>query len=584
MVLAFRTVRTRARRTVDGILLLAGGLLLAGAAASGAAVADRERVRSIWAGAQVDGAGNARVVEAIDYDFGTRRRHGIVRDVPGLSPTAKVSVSSATAPADVQLQGMGTITRIQVGDPDRTITGRHRYRIAYPLRRVAPGRRLAWNPVGTDTAVPTGKVEVHTVAPFAFTGARCVQGKAGATRPCSATQPEPGHLVVTVDSLAAHEGVTLYATAGRALGDTPALPAPPAGTPADAGSGLLLPALLAGAAALVAAVLTAALIRRAGRESVAPGDTGAAPWGDPGSGAARVDAAELASLAAPVPAPPSELTPAQGGVVLTEQVRKEHKVAWLLTAAARGDVDVQENAWGVVLARRGPGDAASTALLDLAFNDRRSITLGTYDQQFAALWSALGDELAAWQQASGLWDPAGRRRQLLAFWLGVLGVLLGLAAAVLGGVLASGGSPRWQVLAVAGGLLGGAGVAALVRGWELRVRTPAGTRLWLQVEGFRRFLAGAQASSVGQAAHQGPLGLYAAWAVALGEMDSWSKALATSRTRVDPGIYYYSRVSPLLLTSALAASREPSSSGSGSGGGFGGGVGGGAGGGGVGSW
>jgi len=41
---------------------------------------------------------------------------------------------------------------------------------------------------------------------------------------------------------------------------------------------------------------------------------------------------------------------------------------------------------------------------------------------------------------------------------------------------------------IVGALLGGGGFAALVRGWELRVRTPLGSALWLRVESFRRFL------------------------------------------------------------------------------------------------
>jgi hypothetical protein len=572
-------VRIRARRRIDGILLLGGGLLVGAAATIGAAVGGGERITSMWAAAQVRADGTAHVVEVIEYDFGTRRRHGIFRDVPGLAPDAAVEVSSATAPADVQLERMGSQVRIRVGDPDRTVTGRHRYRIAYPLDGVvASGRRLAWDAVGTAWPVRIEDVEVHVVAPFAVRDARCVQGGEGAGELCGVAQPEPGHLVAGADALAPRQGLTLFATTGRALGDAPPPPTPPSAASAAAGSGLLLPGLLAGAAALVAALAMSRLVRRAGRERVAPGGTAAVTG--PG-GEARVDAERLASLAAVEAVPPDELTPAQGGILLAEQVRDEHKVAWLLGAAVDGYLDVQEGPGGIVLVRGGRGDGPAAPLLDVAFGGRRHLPLGAYDPAFASAWQAIGHELAAWQQASGLWDPAGRRRRVLALVLGTAAALVGLAAAAAGGALANRVGPGWLALAGAGGLVAGAGVAAVVRAWELRVRTPSGTRLWLRVESFRRFLAGVQAGSVGQAAQRGPLDLYTAWAVALGEVDPWSKAVAGSTVLVDRRVRHYATTAPFLVSAASRSSVQPSS---GSSGGAGGGVGGGAGGGGGGSW
>src|SRR5262249_49936965 len=174
----------------------------------------------------------------------------------GLSANAQVAVSSATAPSDMTLENRGNATRIRIGDPARTITGRHRYKIAYSLDGVAPGGRLAWDAVGTEGQVGLGNVESHVVAPVEFQGARCVQGEAGSQRPCDLAQPEPGHLVATIGALPAGQGATLYATAGRRLDHTPALSVPSSGLPADATSGVLLAGLVAAAAALVASALT----------------------------------------------------------------------------------------------------------------------------------------------------------------------------------------------------------------------------------------------------------------------------------------------------------------------------------------
>jgi uncharacterized membrane protein len=115
-----------------------------------------------------------------------------------------------------------------------------------------------------------------------------------------------------------------------------------------------------------------------------------------------------------------------------------------------------------------------------------------------------------------------------------------------------------------------------------------GCELWLRVESFRRFLAGPQADHLQEAAKQGVLGQYTAWAVAIGEIDRWCSVVAASAwCDSDPAGRRYSRMAPYLPLAARSSAVEPASSGSSSGGGggwSGGGSGGGAGGGGGGSW
>jgi len=578
-------MQTRAHRRIDLVLLAAVGLVMGGVAVAGAAAGDTERVTALWAGAEVGRDGQARIVEVIDYDFGVQRRHGIFRDVPGLSPEAQVEVSSATAPDDVQVSGTSHQTRIRIGDPARTITGRHRYTVSYPLDGVAPGGRLAWDTVGTAWPVSVGDVEVHVVAPFELDGARCVRGAFGSDAPCEVTRPEPGHLVARVDALEAGEGVTLYADGGP-LEVAPPLPAPPSGAPADPGSGLLLPGLVAGAVALLGAAATSWVVRRAGRERVAAGGAAEAAWADTDR-QVRVDAEELASLASIEFVPPKELTAAQGGIVLAEAVREEHKVAWLIGAAVDGYLDLGGEGEEDLTLVRLPRRAGTTArTLDLAFAGRQRLPLGSYDKSFAKAWDAVGNELSAWQRASSLWDPAGDRRRTLVRVIGVLVALAGLAVTVAGGALANRWGPAWLALAAVGALPAGAGLAAVVRAWELRVRTPAGSGLWLRVESFRRFLAGSEAHHADEAAKRGVLREYTAWAVAVGEIDRWSRAVAASTSAADPSAVRYAAIAPALVAATSTASVEPSSSGNGGGGGGGGGggAGGGAGGGGGGSW
>jgi Predicted membrane protein (DUF2207) len=575
-------MRTGTRRRIDAIVLAVAVLVVGGVAAAGAAIGDGERITGMWVGAEIGGDGDARIVEAIDWDFGPSAHHGIFRDVPGLRPDAPVSVSSATAPADVELSGSSQQTRIRIGDPARTVTGRHRYAIGYPLGGVAPDGRLAWDAVGTSWPVAVAGVEIHAVAPFELLDARCVRGAAGADDPCGVTRPEPGHLVARVDALPSAEGVTLYATAGRRLAAAPGLPAPPSGQPDDPGTGLLLPGLLAAAFALAAAATTSRLVRLAGRERVAAGGSADAAWGGTG-GEVRIDADKLASLATIEFVPPPELTPAQGGVVLTEAVREEHQVAWLIGAAIDGYIELEGDGSDLTLVRLPRRDGSTSYTVDTAFAGRERLPLGTYDHRFAEAWEAVGGELAAWQRSCGLWDTAGEQRRTLVRVLGGVAALAGLVVAGVGGAAANRWGAAWLVLVALGALLAGAGLAAALRAWELRVRTAAGSGLWLRVESFRRFLAGSEAHHADEAAKRGVLREYTAWAVAVGEIDRWSRVVAASGAARDPAAVRYAAIAPSLYAATSATSNEPSKGNGGSGGG-GGSVGGGAGGGGGGSW
>ncbi len=132
--------------------------------------------------------------------------------------------------------------------------------------------------------------------------------------------------------------------------------------------------------------------------------------------------------------------------------------------------------------------------------------------------------------------------------------------------------------------MAGAGLAALLGAWELPVRTAAGSGVFLRVESFRRFLAESEAYHAEEAAKRGVLREYTAWAVALDEIDRWSRAVSSSTVIPEAAGLNYVYMAPLLMMSTVSAATAPRSSGGG-GGGFGGGsIGGGAGGGGGGSW
>src|SRR5829696_10153626 len=104
---------TRGRRRID-MALLAAALQTGVVALVGAVVGRTERIPRLWAGAAVGPGGAARVVEAIDYDFGSRQRHGIYRDIPGLAAGDPVQVASPTAPAQLQVTGTSQQARLRM--------------------------------------------------------------------------------------------------------------------------------------------------------------------------------------------------------------------------------------------------------------------------------------------------------------------------------------------------------------------------------------------------------------------------------------------------------------------------------------
>ena len=566
-----------------------------GVAALAQTFANTERVTSMWVGAEIRADGSARITEVIDYDFGhSGGSHGIYRDVPG-SPfegdDVSVSLDGHKVPwEDTYGDYYRDVTgeeqradRLKVGDPDRTVSGVHRYRIQYTLPEVVKGGRLAWDAVGTGWKVDRSRVEIHIVDAHGFSGLRCRHGSWDKGRPCTALQSEPGHLVVRLDELKGSEGLTLYATPAKTrLTGAAALPAAPSGK--AVGTTLPHPMRNGGlflAVALACAALTICALRIVGRDRLA----------EDGGRLRRVEVERLARTVIPSATPPEELTPAQGGLLLTESVDKRHKVAWLLTAAADGHLTIQGDEKHPVLRRRDSGERMDREVKDVLskmFSGRSSLALGSRDHWFRQGWDDLSGKLENWRTASGLWDMAAKKRVLGRGALDVVALLLGFALVITGGILNGRRIAAGTPVLLAGAVVAGLGIAVAARSWELDRRTPRGTALWLQVEAFRRYLTDPSSCPgelpVGERADR-----YAAWAVALGVESAWEQAISTATSRPTAGRRFSLDLTDVLLVAVVLSAASPPSSSGGSSGSSGGGsssgdVGGGAGGGGGGSW
>ncbi|MFF9606504.1 DUF2207 domain-containing protein [Streptomyces sp. NPDC014684] len=581
------------RRRVRALIVVCATLVaFAAVAALAQLLANKERVTSMWVGAEIRADGSARITEVIDYDFGhSGDSHGIYRDVPG-SPFedgdhVRVTMDGHKVPYEDTYgdyyqdeKGERNIAdRLRIGDPGRLVSGVHRYRIQYVLPEVVKGHRFAWDAVGTGWKVDRANVEVHVVGARDLTGLRCERGTWDDGEPCTAVRSGPGHLVVRIGELSGEEGLTLYATAAKTGAAAPAvLPAAPSGK--AVGTTLPHPVRNAGfflAVALACAAPTVCALRLAGRDRL-PLD---------GGRERRVEVERLARTLTPSAAPPDDLTPAQGGILLTERVDDRHQVAWLLTAAADGHLAVRGDDRHPVLDRRDSGEPAdpdTEEVLDKIFAGRAGVALGARDPWFRQGWNDLAQRLDRWRGTSGLWDAAARRRTDAALAGGLIGALLGFVLTITGGVLSGRRIAAGGPVLLTAAVLAGVGAALVGRHWELERRTARGTARWLQVAAFRRYLADPIACP--DELPTGPRAdRYAAWAVALGVDSAWEAAAgASASTR---------RASTLsggdvLLAAVVLTSAAPPAPSGGSGGGGGGsssgGVGGGSGGGGGGSW
>ncbi|MGI9621240.1 MAG: DUF2207 family protein, partial [Acidimicrobiales bacterium] len=438
---------------------------------------------------------------------------------------------------------------------------------------------------------------------FELVNPRCDRGRSSAVGGCEVAQVAHGHLFVRTSGLSDHEAVTVSATVGAALQDAPPAPAVPSGPADDPGTGLVVPAVWAGIGAIVGAIAVWWTLRVLGRETVWAGGAVSAAFGPDEQGpdeeegdvpVVRLDHDHLAKLATIEFEAPRGISAAEGGVIYDERVRPQHRVAWLIEAESRDEIvlNVDSNRSYI---ERGTADAAPDVevILRAMFSGRPTISLGAYDSSFTVGWSMLERKLEGWRVASGLWDPRGRSRRHSARIAGAIAALVGLGMAAAGGAVANRGAVGFVVLAALGGLVAGAGVGAVIKAWELPMRTAAGSGIWILIESFRRFIADSEARHAEAAAKMGRLRQYTAWAVALGELDHWERAVnaaaavpGSSVGEFQPGRYSGTSFSQLSSATIIAAT-PPSQSGrgfGGGGGGFGGGAGGGGGGGGGGSW
>ncbi len=164
----------------------------------------QERIKDYTVHAELRKDGIATLQEEILYDYGTRSRHGIYRDIPlqFTPPGAKqgqniaitnLSVKNETGQEyEFTTSGGGNYIGIKIGSPNVWVTGERLYVIKYDVLGAtyhsSEGSEFYWNAVGTSWPVPIDRVRLEVALPRTLpkdiVKYACYSGGYGSTVPC----------------------------------------------------------------------------------------------------------------------------------------------------------------------------------------------------------------------------------------------------------------------------------------------------------------------------------------------------------------------------------------------------------------
>jgi len=522
------------------------------------------------------GGDGVRITEYVDIDFGTAQRRGYQREIPlDLGIPIQVEASSETAPDDLDITQIDGVARIRVGHPDQRVTGQHRYVLAYtyPDSGIATGR-LDLDVIGTEEEFETERFEV-VIAGFELGDRTCSTGAAGALGGC-ALEADGDVYRAVISPLAPGEGITITADIDSIVA-VPEIVSPAAVMPRTT---VDRRGLLAGAIAVIGgfgAALTRVMFGRRGSNEVA--GTSAADGAFGGSGGLHermnvrhVSDARLAGLTTTEFVPPSGLEPWEATVLLRERIDDDTVSAWFSGLAGHDVLTLVERDRSLIVSpgpQRYSARAGDAVLIDELFARGDEVVLKDYDASFAALWARVRAGQGQRIAQSGWWAryPPGPNRS----WTDPLAIISVVSLLVAGAMGAAGivGLLSGFVTALAGAVVLIVAVSIMLWSPILRSRSVEGSALTLRTESFRRFLEASEARHVEWAWDNGLVREYSGWAVALGAVGAWRRALA--RAQAETGIPIDAATTgPLLMASGSryvtrAVTSPSSSGGSGSG-------------------
>jgi uncharacterized membrane protein YgcG len=389
----------------------------------------------------------------------------------------EVSGSPGT-PDQYTLEDVESTLRIRIGDPDRTITGRHDYTIVYRVEGALNGfddhNELYWNAIGTEWEVPLEHASVTVSAPASISQVACYVGPAGSDLSCASSEADGPTASFATTGLDPHEGVTVVV--GFPTGAVP-VPRPildERWSLARAFSATLGTLGMAGGVLLALLLVLGWLFGITGRDR------------QPGAALAPVAGVVVES------APPEGIRPAQAGLFVDEVVNPVAITATVVDLAVRGYLRIEEDPsrddwekpnWRLVKLKAADEDLLGyeRKLLEGLFASRRQVVrLSDLEKDFSYRFKLV---------RSWLYRDAVQRRwfteqpdRVQQRW-----VTRGLAVTVVGAALTA--LAVWLTdfgLVAVPVLL--AGPVLMVGARRMPRRTPVGAELLRRVNGFQAYL------------------------------------------------------------------------------------------------
>lgn len=613
-----------------GVLLLVGAVQLAGARPAQAAPA--ESISRFDTQIAVSPVGRMRVTETIAYDFGGDSKHGIFRKIPvrfhydnshdRIYPITLLSVTQDGARAEVDTSSSGGYEVFKIGDPHRTISGTHTYVISYQvagaLNHFASHEELYWNLTGNEWDVPITSASATITGPAAIQKVECFAGPSGSQLSCASKSMDGSTATFQQPSLASHAGLTAVVAfppgsvqgTGPILVERHDLSTAFRVTPWTVG-GAGGTALLGVAGALVVAWLVGRDRRYVG---LLPGLT-------PGFGETatqrRVPLFGKPPVSVEFVPPPladgapttrrpglrgKEIRPGQVGTLIDEKANVLDVTATIIDFAVRRHLHIRElpkavkygaKDWELTKLTDGDADFLpyERRLFNALFNGRDSVRLSELKYTFATDLALVRRDLYADMVKQGWYRQSPERTRGAARGIAFVILLASIGITVLLGLLT-------HAALIGLGLVLGAMVLFAVAG-RFPARTGQGSAMLARVQGFRLYVATAEAAQIRFEEREEIFSRYLPYAMVFGLADRWAGEFAQlGAVQPDgaPGLYWYTGAPGWSMlyfgesigsfnttTVGTIATTPPSASGSS---GFGGGgfSGGGGGGGGGGSW
>jgi uncharacterized membrane protein YgcG len=502
---------------------------------------------------QPDGA--LAVEEVIDVDFGVTQHHGIFRDIPTLLDfdakhlrRYRIDLNGVTdasgAPIKVQTKHTDRIVRFQIGDPDKTVTGRQSYRIRYrvegALNPFPDHDELYWNATGV-WPVPVAASSVSVTVPGdGIQRAACFQGVSGSTAQCDTAFDQRTATYSATRPLAAGEQVTVVTGLRKGLVPEPHydLVAKPR-TPVEYFDRTPVVFGAAGAVLVAALASLGMLWWRAGRDRRYV--TMHYLTEDP-----REETRPLFSTDPTVVEfePPEAIRPAQAGLLLDERADTLDLTATIVYLAVRGYLRITELPRTGLFAglRHKDWQLDRLKVADSGLLDYEQIVLdGLFDRGDSVKMSDLKNRFythlqraqkALYRDATARgWfthDPDRTRSAYV-----VAGVAVAAAGAGLAYLLG-----RWWGAAIVGAPVVLAGLLLTVMARWMPKRTAAGRELLRRILGFRRYIQTAETHRQEFNERAMIFAEYLPYAIVFGCVDRWARAFRDIDTRAAVAGWY----------------------------------------------